>query len=322
MKTKTFILIAALYVSACTSSTESTESADAEAMEEPATESRYSYSNSFEMGDEANLEIVRNWNNAIEAGDIDLAFTYAADSLYVVLSDGTEFDNLPKDSMKTIVNQMFSNLSGVKVDFISAASIYSTDREEAWVISYTDETMTNSDGDSRAIAHELYRIVDGQIRAMYGYTAVPSADNPPLTEDHGDEYTYSGSFELGNSDNIAVVENFLDAIESNDTDAFTELLSDSVTVYFADGNVEDGVKDSLISMITDYLSNVDLEINHTGVLSLRSTDQNQEWVLVWIDETATSAEGEEAVILHEAYMMQEGKIRVMRQWQRTPPPEN
>jgi ketosteroid isomerase-like protein len=297
----------AFLMSACGTSTsdESAETPDS------TTVAKYSYSNSFEMGDPAYLTLVRNWNDALEAGNIDEAFSYLADSIHVILANGDQFDTT-KDSLRVVVDQMFATMSDIKIAYYVGASVRSLDRDESWVLSVTDESMTNEGGENRVIAHELYRIEEGKIRSIYAYAQIPSeADQIP--DYTSDEYLYSGSFEMGNTENEVVVDDFLKAFETLDFSEIGNYFADSVTLFFADGFFRNTVRDTVIADIMRYVENKQITLNRHASMALRSVDLNEEWVLVWIDETTSGPDGEENYILHEAYKLVNGKIRVMRQ---------
>jgi len=300
---------------ACGPSTkENTESADTTAVN-----SMYSYSNSFEIADTANLRIVRDWNDAIEEGNIDKAFSYAADSLDVIFSDGSYY-NSTKDSLKRMAENMMQGMSNIRVDYIAGIPAHSIDKGDTWVFSYTDESFTASDGDHRNIVHEVYRIENGMIRSVFAYNQAPTEADPAPDKDYGDTYMYSGSFEIGKSANLDLVMDFINSLYSKDTTSIGKYLADSVTVFFSNGGYVNNVRDSVVQMISHYVRDNSISATFTASIPLRSTDRNLDWVLVWMDETITGPDGENKVILHEAYWIVNNKIRGLRQFERKPGP--
>ena len=305
-------LIASL-IYACGTSTE--ESGDSETVETTAAESRYSYSNSFEMADKAHMETVKNWNNAIVEGDIDLAFTYVADSIDIILSDGSSY-NTTKDSMKVVVNQFMEDISFSNIDFLASMAVTSTDMNETWVLNYTDESYTSAEGEERSIIHEVYRIVDSKIRSVYQYAQVP-VETDVYSEPQDGIYRYSGSFEMMDNQNIDVVNGWMDALVAKDWDAAANFLSDSVTVIFSDGTYLNTVSDSLIAGAREYFEGATIEIDFVAAIAVKSTVQDDDWVLSWTDENYIRSDTTERVVLHEAYRLDDNRITFIRQFSRT-----
>lgn len=309
MKYVFFLFFAAL-IYACgpaTEQSEETDSEDSTTMEE----SRYSASDSFEAADPANMEIIRNWNNALAAGDIDQAFTYVADSIEVVMADGTRY-NTTRDSMRVVVEEFLDAVSDISIQYLAGASVKSTDMNGTWVPSYTYETMTTDEGEESMIIHEAYHLVNGKIRNVYQYSQVPS-EIDAFGEPQDGEYLYSGSFEMMDNTNVDIVNGFFDALESEDWDAIGSYFADSVTIIFPDGSFANTVRDSVIVMAEQWLENASVKFNYTAAFALRSTVQNEEWVPIWFEEELTTPEGTQRSALHETYRLENGKIRFMRQ---------
>jgi len=302
---------------ACDTSTE--ESGESTETDSTTVESRYAYSNSFEKADKAHLEIVRNWSNAIVAGDVDLAFSYVADSIDIILADGSAFDTT-KDSMKVVVNQFLEEISNIKVDFIAGIAVTSTDKNDTWVLSYTDEYFTSEGGEERSIIHELYRIADGKIRSVYQYAQVPTEID--VFEDPQDgDYIYSGSFEMMDNQYNDIVNGWMDALVNKDWDTAGSFLSDSVTVIFADGNYMNTVRDSLMAEARRFLEDATIEIDFRAAMVVKSTVQGDEYVLSWTNENYVRPDTTERTILHEVYQIVDNKIRFVRQFARVAPEE-
>ena len=130
----------------------------------------YAYSGSFIMADEKLIEVVTGWNEAIAGeADFEKAATYLADSVTVYFEDGTSI-NSTKDSLMVAVKEFITNVNGLKVVFNAAMAVHSTDRDETWVLSWTDESWTGEDGKTvRMLIHEDYLIVDNKIRLVRQY---------------------------------------------------------------------------------------------------------------------------------------------------------
>lgn len=317
MKPLLFLAVITCVFFACGTGTE--ESGESAETDTTTVESRYTYSSSFEMADKANLEIVRNWNNAIVAMDLDLAFSYVADSIDVILADGTAFDTT-RDSLRVVINQFMEEFSNINVDFIAGVTVTSTDMNDTWVLSYTDEYFTSEEGEERSIIHELYRIVDGKIRSLYQYAQVPSEID--VFEDPQDgDYIYSGSFEMMDNQHTDIVNGWMDALVDKDWDTAGSFLSDSVTVIFSDGSYINTVRDSLIAEARGFFEDATIEIEFAAAMAVKSTVQGDEYVLSWTNETYIRPDTTESTILHEVYQIVDNKISFVRQFARVAPEE-
>jgi len=317
MKPILFLAVIPCVFYACGTSTE--DSGEYAETDTTTVKSRYTYSNSFEMADKANLEIVRNWNNAIVAMDLDLAFSYVADSIDIILVDGTTYDTT-RDSLRVVINQFMEEFSNINVDFIAGVAVTSTDMNDTWVLSYTDEYFTSEEGEERSIIHELYRMVDGKIRSVYQYAQVPSEIDVFEVPQDGD-YLYSGSFEMMDNQHTDIVNGWMDALVEKDWDTAGSYLSDSVTVVFSDGSYMNTVRDSLMAEARRIFENTTIEIEFAAAMAVISTVQGDEYVLSWTNETYIRPDTTERTIIHEAYQIVDSKIRFVRQFARVAPEE-
>ena len=274
-------------------------------------ESRYSYSNSFEMADPVNLELVRNWNNALVAGKIDQAFSYVGDSLELIFADGTRY-NTTKDSVRKVVDKMLPAMTNLKVRFIAGIPVTSKDKGDTWVLSYTDESFTGGGNAVRYIAHELYLIKNGKIRVLFAYEQQPTSADL-VTDGGGSGYSYSGAFEMMDNDYLEIVQGMNDALVTKNFDLVGTYLADSVSAMFPDGTLING-KDSLMAVARKVFEKTDIKIDYVAAMVVRSTDKRGEWVLLWTNETWTSPEGVVRFNYHGAFQIVNGKIRFFREF--------
>jgi len=103
---------------------------------------------------------------------------------------------------------------------------------------------------------------------------------------------YSSKFSVGKDSNSLMVLNNYKAWEDGDMNAFKNTLSDSFTIYFADGGKFSGTRDSamiLASAFRDSISKVELKID--AWVPLHSEDRNEDWVSVWYKEIDTYKNG-------------------------------
>lgn len=122
---------------------------------------------------------------------------------------------------------------------------------------------------------------------------------------------YSSKFSIGKDSNSLMVLNNYKAWEAGDMEAFKSTLSDSFTVYFADGGKFSGTRDSamtLASAFRDSISKVELKID--AWVPLHSEDKNEDWVSVWYKETDTYKNGKvDSAYYHDDNLLDKnGKI--------------
>ncbi len=301
MRTSFICFVFIAVISACTNRPQ--ESKDSEMPN-----SRFNYSSSFTLADASNSEVVRKWNNALVAGNIEEAFSYVADSLEVVLSDGSAYHST-RDSLKAFVSQMMASVDNVKVGYIAAIPVKSTDRNATWVLSYTNESMSIEGHSNRQYTHELYKMVNGKIRTIYAFAQAAPEDDK-LT-DNTEGYSYSGSFEVLSPDRINIVTSWYDSLLNNNYSVADQFIADSVDLYL-DGVTMKITRDSLLTIYKGMLAASKIEIEYNAGLAVRSTDRNDEWVMLWYNETVTNSEGVDKSGNHELYRIVDNKIRSAR----------
>lgn len=130
-----------------------------------------SYKGQSEIGSTANMITVMNWNKYMGEKNLDSATSLLADSVHILLADGTEF-NTTRDSMKIILTGYLHNYSAISIDYISAIpiNVKMANGTHEWVLNWTDETYSMGDGTTdRSIIHEDYRLENGKIREVFQY---------------------------------------------------------------------------------------------------------------------------------------------------------
>jgi len=131
---------------------------------------------------------------------------------------------------------------------------------------------------------------------------------------------YSSQFTMGNPEHARMVLNFWKDFDDNTLDRSAGILSDTVMLQVHDGRIIRG-KDSLMRFLkqirgqyTAVKSTVD------AYMPLRSTDRNQDLVLIWGVEDDTTASGTTTVSIHEIWRInRDGKIDYVSQYIATPP---
>ena len=284
---------------------------------------KFNYSGSFEKGDWSNYEVCRQFMDALEAGDTDKIATLFADSVSVYLADGSVFDST-KDSIMSVVAGYIDMAQDLRVIHHAGISSRSTDMKQDWALAWITETYTTPAGvEERIVYQENYLIENKKIRSLRQYALQLPADF--VIEDSQDgEFTYSGSFEPADEALREPVLGWNNALATpSDLDQAAQYLADSVTFYSMDGSVVNATKDSIMSLVTGMVSEYSsIDVQFDAMTTLRATDQNQDWVLSWTNETMVNAAGEKAnILIHEDYLIENGKIRLIRQYGMKTAPE-
>ena len=83
-----------------------------------------------------------------------------------------------------------------------------------------------------------------------------------------------------------------------------------------DGTVVDGTKDSVMNFVKEFGAGaISAIIDFDAIMAVRSTDRNENVVMSWTDERWTDTDGkEEHMWIHEDYIIENGKIRMVRQY--------
>ena len=131
--------------------------------------------------------------------------------------------------------------------------------------------------------------------------------------------SYSSSFELGNAEYAAtIVKGSWKDWENNTLDNMKDWVADTVLVFHSDNTVVRGV-DSLMARWkkgrAEYTSVID---TIQAVTALRSTDRNENWVLVWAYEIGTKKDGtKDSVYVQETWRInKDGKADMLLQYDR------
>lgn len=137
------------------------------------------YRGKAEIGSSANMVKVMQWNKWMGEGNIDSAASYLADSVHIILNDGTEF-NTTADSIKKVLTGWRAAMKTADIKYVSALPVNVTDKNHEWVFSWTDETYTYNDGKTEHMfIHEDYRMENGKIREVFQYARKATPPAPP-----------------------------------------------------------------------------------------------------------------------------------------------
>ena len=284
---------------------------------------KFIYSASFKPTNWAIYDVCRKFMDALESGDLAAVESTFADSVSLYLADGSVFDST-KDSIMVIAAGYMDMAQNLNITHHAGMSMRSTDMKHDWALAWITESYTTPEGVEEQIAfQENYLIESGKIRTIRQYALTLPAG--VVIEDSPDsEFTYSGSFEKADESLREPVLGWNNAISTpTDFDEAAQYLADSVTIYLMDGSMFNASKDSIMSLVNVMLGDfTSIDVQFDAITTVHSKDQNQDWVLSWTNETMVNAAGEEEnVLVHEDYLIEDGKIRMVRQFGMKTSPE-
>ena len=128
------------------------------------------------------------------------------------------------------------------------------------------------------------------------------------------EATYLDQFEMGNPENVLLVQKMHELILSKKFDEVYSLFSDSVVFRNADGSTTEGIAAVKEVMETVY-SKLTFENYRVGVNLAVTGDNGDEWVLLWDGVDIISPEGKKTSEQYmEAFFIVDGKIALINQF--------
>lgn len=142
------------------------------------------------------------------------------------------------------------------------------------------------------------------------------------------QYTadYSSKFEMGDPKNVKTIFDLYTDWDNNTLDNSKDKFADSLYLMFSSGEVMNGKRDSLTELSKAFrntLGTVNTQVH--AVVPLRSTDKNEDWVLVWFTEYRTDARGrKDSTQFQETWRLnKEGKADKLFQYEQknAPPPK-
>ena len=155
----------------------------------------------------------------------------------------------------------------------------------------------------------------------------PTSSDSAKTADVTYPYTptYSAKFEIGDTKHVQTILSLWKDWDNGDLTKGKDYFADSVEMHFADGSVLKGSRDSIIAISQRFRSTLGTVSStlHT-VLPARSTDKNEDWVLVWGTEKITGKNGKiDSTSLQETWRFnKDGKVDFLLQYAaKTTPPK-
>lgn len=133
---------------------------------------------------------------------------------------------------------------------------------------------------------------------------------------------YSSDFEIGDAKNAQTLLALYKNWENNTLDNSKSSFAEIDTMYFADGSMFAGSRDSLFASANKMRGRMVSVVDSVHAwVPLRSKDKKDDWVLVWTREISTDSKGKKTVKeLHEVWRFdKDGKINLMYQYEQRPP---
>lgn len=133
---------------------------------------------------------------------------------------------------------------------------------------------------------------------------------------------YSSDFEMGDAKNAQTLLELYKNWDNNTLNNSKSAFADNDTMYFADGNMFAGSRDSFFVIANKMRGQMGSVVDsiHAWV-PLRTSDKNEQWVAIWAREISTNAKGvKKSKELHEVWRFDNnGKINLVYQYEQQPP---
>lgn len=140
--------------------------------------------------------------------------------------------------------------------------------------------------------------------------------NYPYTAD------YSSDFEIGDPKNAQTLLELYKNWDNNTLNNSKSAFADNDTMYFSDGNMFAGSRDSLIALANKIRGQMGTVVDSVHAwVALKSKNKNEQWVSIWTREISTNAKGvKKSKELHEVWRFDNnGKANLMYQYEQMPP---
>jgi len=137
------------------------------------------------------------------------------------------------------------------------------------------------------------------------------------------EIQYSSKFVMGNPKYAEDVLTLWKDFDNGNLSAHKDFFADSVEVILGTGAHMHSTRDSVIAAIQKYRSSLATAVDRVdAVMAVKSTDKNEDWVLIWGMETDTHKNGKiDSVDLQETWRINKnGKADFFMQYARPAAP--
>lgn len=161
--------------------------------------------------------------------------------------------------------------------------------------------------------------------AMKSDSSATTATTATTMPDIQSPYTmnYSSKFEIGNPKNAETVLSLWKDWDNGNLANGKNSFADSVTFHFSDGSMMHASRDSMVAAGQKMRDNLASSVASVdAVLSVRSTDKNEDWALIWAKEVNTSKKGKvDSSYVHELWRLnKDGKVDLVYQFRASAAP--
>lgn len=133
---------------------------------------------------------------------------------------------------------------------------------------------------------------------------------------------YSSDFVIGDAKNAQTLLELYKNWDDNRLDNSKSSFAEMDTMYFSDGSMFAGSRDSLFAVANKMRGQMGSVVDSVHAwVPLRSKDKNEDWVAIWTREISTDPKGKKTVKeLHEVWRFDKnGKINLVYQYEQQPP---
>lgn len=133
---------------------------------------------------------------------------------------------------------------------------------------------------------------------------------------------YSSDFEIGDAKNAQTLLELYQNWDNNTLDNSKSSFAENDTMFFADGGMFAGSRDSLFVVAKKMRGQMGSLVDSVHAwVPLRSKDRKEDWVIIWTREISTDAKGKKtARELQETWRFDKnGKVNLMYQYHQMPP---
>lgn len=137
--------------------------------------------------------------------------------------------------------------------------------------------------------------------------------------------SYSSKFEIGDPNHAKTILDLYKTWDNNKLEDGKPYFADSLMMFSADGGVMSGSADSIIASSKAYRNSLGTVTSKVHAwVPLKSTDKNENWVLVWYTEYHTRPNGKtDSTEYQETWRLNNaGKADFLMQYTRKNPPAN
>ena len=128
---------------------------------------------------------------------------------------------------------------------------------------------------------------------------------------------YSSKFVMGDPKHAEAILTLWKDWDAGNLSAHKEMFGDSLELHFADGSMIHSLRDSVLAGGQEYRSTMASSVSSVdAVMSVKSTDKNESWALVWGKEIDTDKKGKvDSFYLQETWRFnKDGKADLMYQF--------